>query len=297
MDVDLTCRLSAIDIAVPLISAAMDTVTEVDMLRFMQQRGTFGVLHRYMSIKDQMRMVKDSVGPRPDLYGAEFVAVSVGVNGDAMERAITCVDAGASIVMLDVAHGDTDNALSFIEQLRSKYSDIIISSANIVTVDAARRCLEAGADVLRVGLGGGSVCATTDWTGVGYPQLAAVAEIHNAYPNAPIVSDGGCIGPADVVKALAAGATAVMSGRLFANYDVAAKPGMYRGMASRRALYEYKGDNTHAPEGYEETTPVLSETETLNAWDELINHIRIGYSYLGARNLQELQQNARWVEA
>jgi len=297
MDVDLTVRFSAVDLGVPLISAAMDTVTEEKMAGFMQSVGSFGVLHRYMSIDEQVEMVKHCVGLRPDLYGANLTAVSVGVNGDAAQRARACVDAGAAIVMLDVAHGDTVAALEFVEKLRADYSDIIISSANIVTAEAARRYLEAGADVLRVGLGSGSACATTDWTGVGYPQLSAVAEIHSLYPGATIVSDGGCRNAADVVKALAAGATAVMSGRLFANYDVAAKPGSYRGMASVGALSDYKKDSWHTPEGYEESVEVLSEEETNVAFADLINHIKIGFSYLGARNIEELRQNARWVEA
>jgi len=297
MDVSLETRISWATLSLPLISAAMDTITSYKMANFMRSNGALGVLHRYMTIDEQVEEAKQAVGPRPDLYGAELTAVSVGVNGDAMQRALACVEVGVGIVMLDVAHGDTLAALRFVEELRAKHSDIIICSANIVTVEAARRYREAGADVLRVGLGSGSVCDTTNLTAVGYPQLSAVSEMHNTYPNVPILSDGGVRGPADVVKVLAAGASAVISGRLFAGYPWTPMPGVYRGMASPEALKGYKKDTKHAAEGHSVSVKELNHPQAYANFKELVNHIKIGLSYVGARNIQELQEKARWVEA
>lgn len=217
-DVDTKVDIGSLRLNIPIMSAPMDTVTGIDMAIFMHDKGGLGIIHRYCSIEDQVRMV-ETVKQEQASVGA-----AVGVNGDASDRAAALVDAGADLLCIDVAHGHTMAALSLMEHL-SKY-DVIKVSGNICTSDAAADYISAGTDILRVGIGGGSSCTTRLVAGVGVPQVTAIMDVAEvAYgTGVKVVADGGIRNSGDIVKAIVAGADAVMLGGLLAAYQVSAAP-------------------------------------------------------------------------
>jgi IMP dehydrogenase len=238
-DVDLRTNLGSLLLSIPILSAPMDTVTGGDMAAFMARNGGLGVIHRYTSIDSQVdaiRRVKEEI-PKAK------VGAAVGINGDAWERTCALIEAGADLICLDVAHGHTRAALDRLEKLRSEFGHrAVVMSANICTYEAAIDCIEAGADVLRVGIGSGSSCTTRQVAGVGVPQVTALLEVSRAVRSTKylhevfVVSDGGVRSSGDVVKALVAGANAVMVGGLFASYPVSAGPTMYVNTGERSDL-------------------------------------------------------------
>jgi len=223
-DVDISTKIGGLDLKIPVLSAPMDSVTGLDMALFMDSYGGLGVIHRYLSIESQVSMVKEFKNISP----AGKVAAAVGVNGDSWERTQQLVEAGSDAIVLDIAHGHSKIALDFIQRVKSSYPEITLFSASICTAQAAGDCINAGVDVLRVGVGGGSACTTRVVAGVGIPQLTAIdrcaitRDIKN--PDVTIVADGGIRNSGDAVKALAAGANAVMLGGFLAPFVVSAAP-------------------------------------------------------------------------
>jgi len=219
-DVDLSVDLSGISLEIPILSAPMDTVTGVDMACFMGAVGGIGILHRYLSIKSQVENVNYV---REQGYK---VGAAIGVNGDSRDRAKALVDAGADLLVLDIAHGHTVAALKMISFIKDKFPAITVMSGNICTRDAAMDCVLSGADILRVGVGGGSACTTRVVAGVGVPQISAILEVEDvpqyADHHVTIVADGGIRNSGDAVKAFAAGADAVMLGGFLAPFPVSA---------------------------------------------------------------------------
>lgn len=240
-------------------------------------------------------------------------AVEVGVLG--RERAEALVKAQADILVVDSAHGHSKGVLDMVKWLRSTYKDLSIIAGNIATADAAEALIAAGVDAVKVGVGPGSICTTRMVTGVGVPQwyairqCAPVAKKHGV----PIISDGGIKFSGDMVKALAAGASTVMIGNLFAGTDEA--PGevvlyqgrsykTYRGMGSLDAMEDgskdryFQGDvqQTHklVPEGIVGRVPYKGTVAS--SIYQLLGGLRSGMGYLGARNITELQSRARFVQ-
>jgi IMP dehydrogenase/GMP reductase len=219
-EVNLRSAVGMIGLDLPILSSPMDTVTEENMAVFMWESGGFGIIHRYNTVNKQYAMVKwvKEMGVR--------VGAAVGINHDAKERVDALLEAGVDLICIDIAHGDSQKAYELVAAIRDSTSAIQIMSGNIVTEEAAIRYLDAGADVLRVGVGPGSACSTRVVAGVGYPQLSAISNVKTyaerfdyAYT---IVADGGIRTSGDVVKALAAGADAVMVGGILAPFVVAA---------------------------------------------------------------------------
>lgn len=275
----------------PVISAPMDTVTGADMAVFMAEKGGLGVIHRYQTIEEQVAEVH-SFQDRGPTSGTN-VGAAVGINGDALLRTHKLIEAGANPIVFDVAHGHTIHCLRRVEMLKGMYPDTIFVSANIATSAAGTDLVNAGADCLRVGIGSGSACTTRVVTGVGVPQLTAVMDVAEAV-NAPIIADGGIKTSGDMVKALAAGADAVMLGGLLANFTMAAKPGVFRGMASEEALIDHKGTDEHIPEGKAFNLEVDFDCEC--EMNQLINGIKLGLSYVGAKDLDELRAYSEFME-
>jgi IMP dehydrogenase/GMP reductase len=202
----------------------MDTVTGYSMARFMASNGGVGVVHRYCTIDTQVEIVKTLADE------GFYVGAAVGVNGDSWERALSLIEAGASLITIDVAHGHTEAALDRTDNLVGLGHDVIVMSGNICTYEAACDYIEAGAHVLRVGIGGGSSCTTRKVAGVGVPQITAIMDAARARDHLDsqvvIVADGGIRTSGDAVKAIAAGADAVMLGGVLAPYPVSAGPVM-----------------------------------------------------------------------
>ncbi len=244
-NVDTSARLGDHHtLGLPVISANMDSVTGYNMAIAMTKAGGMGILHRFMSIEENVREYQMSVNE----FGP--VGVSIGVGEGGKERAIALFKAGARIFCVDVAHGHSKAVGQQIKFLRGAYGDgIFIIAGNVATYAGADYLASCGADAVKVGIGPGSVCTTRRKAGVGVPQLTAIEDCSRA--NAIIIADGGMRDPGDVVKAIAAGADLVMSGGFFAGVEetpgeVIEEPDYYNGEyvakvvdhGDRRALYD-----------------------------------------------------------
>jgi len=293
------CKLS-----LPIISAPMDTVTGGQLARKLSELGGLGIIHRYNSSEDQCREVESAAFSSGYSHPTHSVGAAVGVTGDYIERAKSAVDAGANVICVDVAHGDHVTALSAVENLRkSLEDDVHIMAGNVATRHGFDRLVRAGADSVRVGIGGGSICSTRIQTGHGVPTLWSVMDCvtsENAGV-AAIIADGGIKTSGDIVKALAAGADAVMLGSLLSGTDESPgeiihldgrKHKKYRGMASIEAQVEWRG-HASSEEG------VTAWVETKGPLEKVIasleKGIRSGLSYSGATSISDLYAKAKFI--
>ncbi|MBO4466766.1 MAG: IMP dehydrogenase, partial [Bacteroidales bacterium] len=241
-DVSLKTRFSKhIELELPFASAAMDTVTEAGMAIAMAKAGGIGVIHKNMPVDrqaDEVRKVK-AAGYK--------VAAASGITKDALERVKLLVDAGADAIVLDSAHGHSKGVIDALKAVKASFPGVDVVVGNIATAQAARDLISAGADALKVGIGPGSICTTRIVAGVGMPQLTAIADVAQVAGDVPVIADGGLRYSGDIVKALAAGASCVMCGSMFAGTEEA--PGdvvdgmkCYRGMGSIDAMQQGSAD-------------------------------------------------------
>lgn len=286
-------------LSLPMISANMDTVTESAMAIAMDKLGGLGILHRFMTIEQQAAEVS-----AVKASGAKLIAASLGVNEEGRGRAEALVRAGANILTIDIAHGHSTAMIETLQWLRDKFGrSVDIIAGNVATPEATAELIEAGADAIKVGIGPGSMCTTRIITGCGVPQLTAiawcadVARVHNV----PIIADGGLKASGDIVKALAAGAEAVMLGSLLAGTletpgEIHQGKKHYRGMASRSAQVSWRGvlPEGMAPEG--EATSVSVKGSVNDVVSELAGGLRSGMSYINASDINEISEKARFIE-
>ncbi|WP_336359649.1 guanosine monophosphate reductase [Haladaptatus sp. ZSTT2] len=299
-DVDLSTHLTPnLELDTPLVSAAMDTVTEAELAIALSELGGLGTIHRFLSIEEQaaqVRAVKDA---------GERVAAAVGINEDYLERTEACLMAGTDCIMMDVAHGHMEACLDAAARIDWEY-DAELVVGNVVTAAAVRDLYEAGADGVKVGVGPGSHCTTRKVAGAGKPQLTAIddcAEVA-AELGVPICADGGVRTSGDATKALMAGADTVMMGSFFAGTDEA--PGdivthgneqfkRTRGMASSAAAEARtdKESNPSADEGVDGLTPYKGALAPLVS--EFLAGVRSGVSYCGGHTLTEAREKAEFI--
>jgi len=256
-----------------------------------------------------------------DTAGRLRVGGAIGVRPNDLTRAEALLASGADVLVVDIAHGHADHCLKLIKELRRNFPTAQIIGGNIASQDGARDLVEAGCDAIKVGVGPGSICTTRVVTGFGVPQLTAImdsaAGVAEAGRNVPIIADGGIKASGDLVKALAAGASTVMIGSLFAGCEEA--PGatvirdgqkykVVRGMASlgaamgRKAVEQSEDESAESqadwdkvvPEGIEAVVPYRGRVEELLY--QLVGGLRSGLSYGGARNIKELQEKAEFIE-
>lgn len=322
--VRLTTSLTArIALQIPLVSAAMDTVTERALAVAMAQAGGLGFIHKNLSIAEQaakvaaVKATPAGEGACVDGQGRLRVGAAVGV--DVLARVHALVDAGVDVVAIDTAHGHSRGVIEAVRICRSAFPDLDLIAGNVATAAAVEALAEAGVDAIKVGIGPGSICTTRVVAGVGVPQLTAVAECAAAARRLglPVIADGGIKTSGDVVKALAAGATVVMIGSLFAG--TAEAPGAlferdgrwfkaYRGMGSEAAMHAGSADRyfqeaaaagssgpaSGAPaprklvaEGVEAAVPYKGPlAEVLH---QLVGGLRSGMGYTGSGNLAALR--------
>jgi IMP dehydrogenase len=286
-------------IKTPIISANMDTVTGEEMAIKMAQMGAIGILHRFMSPQDQvaqLKRIKAASASAP-------VAVSIGVKEEGMERAKMLVDAGADILTLDIAHGDSVMMLETLDFVRKTFPHVQIIAGNVATPEGTRTLIEHGADAVKVGIGPGSMCTTRIITGCGVPQLTAIAlcVAEARRHNVPVIADGGIKTSGDIVKAFAAGAETVMLGSMLAGCnetpgEIVGGKKKYRGMASKDAQVSWRGElpKGMAPEGESRLIACKGSVEFII--DELTGGLRSGMTYLNAQTIAEITQNARFIE-
>jgi IMP dehydrogenase len=285
-------------IETPIISANMDTVTEAEMAIAMNNLGAVGILHRFVTIEEQVRFVH-----KVKETGASIISASIGVNDDYKERTSALVKAGVNVITIDIAHGHSVAMMEVMKWLKDTHSNVEIIAGNLATPEAAHDLIQAGADAIKVGIGPGSMCTTRIITGCGLPQLSAIAlcsEVASEY-NVPVIADGGIRTSGDIVKAFAAGASTVMLGSMLSG--TIETPGeikngrkQYRGMASKSAQVSWRGGVPEgmAPEG--ESTFVSVKGHVKDVILELTGGIRSGMSYINATSHAEIREKARFIE-
>jgi len=295
-------------IPIPLIAAPMDTVCGTDMIIALQDVGAAGCLHRFMSIAQQvedMKFVRDVIGEKLSWDVGEIVPIcaAIGVTRDYKDRAEKLVDAGANILLIDVANGDhilVKQAMEWINK-QSWRARIEIILGNIVSTDGAKRLVDWGADAIRCGIGSGSRCSTRINTGVGIPQLTAIDNVLKGCGIIPVISDGGARYPGDVAKALAAGASTVMCGSMFAGTNEAPgdilisenkKMKVFRGSASRETKLANNQDDRNI-EGISGLIDIKGSVRDIVISIE--DGLRSSFSYVGAYNIFQFRQNAKFV--
>lgn len=269
-----------------------------------------GVLQGLITIKDIEKVIEFPNSAK-DKQGRLLVGAAVGVTADAMTRIDALVKASVDAIVLDTAHGHSQGVIDKVKEVRAKYPSLNIIAGNVATAEATRALIEAGANVVKVGIGPGSICTTRVVAGVGVPQLTAVYDCATEARKhgIPVIADGGIKYSGDMVKALAAGAHVVMLGSMFAG--VAESPGeteiyqgrqfkVYRGMGSVGAMekgskdrYFQEGNKKLVPEGIEGRVPYKGPlADTVH---QLVGGLRAGMGYCGAQDLEFLRENAQFV--
>lgn len=326
-EVKLDTKLAPnLQLHIPLISAGMDTVTEGNMAIAMAENGGLGVIHKNLSIEVQVEEVKKAKGktvdpnlphPAVDDQGRLLAAAAVGVTSDTFERAESLLEAGADAIVIDTAHGHSAGVLRKIKEIREHFPNATLIAGNVATGEGTAALFNAGVDVVKVGIGPGSICTTRIVAGVGVPQITAIydaASVAQKYGK-KIIADGGIKYSGDVVKALAAGGNAVMLGSMFSGTTEA--PGTiftnegkqfksYRGMGSVGAMSQQHGSsdryfqggvneaNKLVPEGVEALVPYKGDVS--NIIYQIDGGLRAGMGYVGAGTIEELIENSQFVQ-
>ena len=307
---DIKLKLSKkIALKVPFFTSAMDTVTESKMANAIAKEGGMGVIHRNLDIRKQSREVK-KVKNKNLLIGA-----AVGTNLEDIDRARSLVLNGVDLIVIDTAHGHSEKVLKILIKLKKIIKNIPICVGNVATGEAAKKLYNSGADIIKVGIGPGSICTTRMVAGIGVPQISAIMEVKNALKknNIKIISDGGIKFSGDIAKALAAGADAIMMGSIFAGTDES--PGkkfkvkgkiykQYRGMGSIGAMSagsanryfqkNFKDKSKFVPEGVEGRVEYKGKVSKIIY--QLQGGLRSSMGYIGAKNLKEINKKAKFVK-
>lgn len=286
----------------PFISANMDTVTEYEMALAMANLGGLGILHRFMSVEEQVEQLKKLVDAKKDMPEL-VVAASVGVKEEGMRRADHLADAGVDLLTIDIAHGDSVMMLETMEYIKRKYPTIEIIAGNVAMPDGAQRLIDAGADAIKVGIGPGSMCTTRIITGCGVPQLSAIAlcVAQAKKHNVTVIADGGIKTSGDIAKALAAGADTVMLGSMLAGCletpgEIKGGKKKYRGMASKDAQVSWRGEMQEGMAAEGESRMIALKGSVAHVVNELGAGVRSSMTYLNASTISDMNKNALFME-
>lgn len=294
----------------PVIGSPMDTVVGPKVASILDEFGGFGVLHRYCTIQESVKMFLEVVGKSTGHL--PNVMVAVGATGDYLERAQALYDAGCRAFCVDVAHGHHSSVKSALKEMRTKFGDDIhIMSGNVATLAAFNDLADWGSNSVRVGIGGGSMCTTRIRTGHGIPTLQSVLDCAKSDRDVYLVADGGIRNSGDIVKSLAAGADMVMLGSVLAGHEespgdlidakglvhTSAPIGVpmfkkFRGMASKEAQLAWRG-RVSVVEGEATVIPYKGSLRTTLV--DILDGVRSGLSYSGARKIRELRHKAHFV--
>ena len=306
-EVQLTENLK---LKIPLLSSAMDTVTEGKMAIAIAKAGGIGVIHRNLNIKQQIIEIK-KVKKQNLLVGA-----AVGAGVDEFVRAKKILKEGIDLIVVDTAHGHTKKVAEIIKYIKKiKSKRVALCAGNIATPEAAKFLIKLGVDIIKVGIGPGSICTTRLVAGIGVPQLSAILSVRNGLRNkkVKIISDGGIKYSGDLAKAFAAGADAVMIGSLFAGTDetpgkLIKKNGKlfksFRGMGSVGAMNKGSADryfqkkqkdiSKYVPEGVEGFVKYKGDVGKIIY--KLIGGLKSSMGYLGSSKIINLRNNPHFVK-
>jgi IMP dehydrogenase len=310
---DTTSDVAGFKLSLPIISSPMNTITEHRMAIEMSLLGAMGIVHRFMSIEDQLREL-DIIKKYEDSEGVKIKKVfAVGVGDSELLRAKSLIDSGVDAVAIDVANGHSSYMKKAISLIKEYNSDIKIIAGNVSTDDGYMFLAGNGADAVRVGIGGGSICKTRIQTGCGIPTLYSVAEtaisrdyMSNNYPGSKsvsIIADGGIRYPADLVKSIASGADAIMCGRILAatdetpgdivlDYESGIRKKIYAGMASEEVQIKARGGLKPLTCAEGVSTMIECNGSVKGILSEFLGGLKSGMTYVNARNISELRENS-----
>lgn len=323
--VKLQTRLTdKITLNIPIVSAAMDTVTEDAMAIMLAKLGGMGFVHKNMPVEVQAAMIKavketevesSFEDANIDPQGRLRVGAAVGVGESSLERVRALVDAGVDIVAVDSAHGHSQGVIDTVRMIRAEFPELDIVGGNIVTAQGATDLIYAGANVIKVGVGPGSICTTRVVAGVGVPQLTAVNDVYSVARQygVGVIADGGIKLSGDIAKALAAGGSCVMLGGLLAGTEETPGEVMevfgkkvkgYVGMGSLSAMQRGSSDRYFqggvselkklVPEGIEATVPFKGSIRDVIY--QMLGGLRSGMGYCGCGTIEEMHQKAQFVK-
>uniref|UniRef100_A0AC35TND6 GMP reductase n=1 Tax=Rhabditophanes sp. KR3021 TaxID=114890 RepID=A0AC35TND6_9BILA len=290
---------------VPVIASNMDTVGTFAMAEALAKHKMFTTMHKHYSLQEWVAFA-DNNNRDKDLFAN--LAISSGMTGEDFKKLKLVTDAIPELdyICLDVANGYSEHFVDFIRKCREEFPTHTIIAGNVVTGEMVEELILTGADIVKVGIGPGSVCTTRKKTGVGYPQLSAVLECADAAHGMKghVISDGGCTNPGDVAKAFGAGADFVMAGGLFAGHDqsggeIIEKNGkqykMFYGMSSDTAMNKHSGSvaEYRASEGKTITIPYRGDIST--TVQDILGGIRSACTYTGSKYLKELSKRTTFI--
>jgi len=288
---------------VPIMAANMDTVGTMEMAKALASQQLFTTIHKHYSTGEWNAFMK-----KDGKKIAEYIAVSTGTSDADARKLDTILKENSSLrfICIDVANGYSEKFVSFVGATRKKYPGKVIIAGNVVTGEMVEELLLGGADIVKVGIGPGSVCTTRVKTGVGYPQLSAIIECADAAHGlgGQIISDGGCKVPGDVVKAFGGGADFVMLGGLFAGHNESGgelieengkKFKLFYGMSSETAMNKYSGGvaDYRASEG--KTTQIPYRGFVTDTVQDILGGLRSACTYVGAKALKELTKRTTFI--
>lgn len=288
--------------SIPIIAANMDTTGTFEMASALARHKMSTALHKHYTAKEYVDFFQ-----KLENKSDAFYSLGIGEHDWQKFREVMAAAPGAiRYVCIDVANGYTEAFVAFVKKVRETYPDIVLMAGNVVTGDMTEELLLAGADIVKVGIGPGSVCTTRKMTGVGYPQLSAIIECADAAHGlgGRICADGGCTVPGDIAKAFGGGADFVMLGGMLAGHDEAAgdvvttEDGVFKrfyGMSSRNAMDKYAGGvaKYRAAEGKAVLIPARGPVES--TIQDILGGVRSACTYVGARRLKELTMRTTFV--
>ena len=294
---------------VPFLSAAMDTVTEYEMALEMAKQGGLGIIHRNLSAKEQSLQVKKI--KKKNLK----VGAAIGTSSNDIYRAKLLSDNDVDMIIIDTAHGDSKKVFQTIYNIKKINKKNLICVGNIATGEAANSLYNVGADIVKVGIGPGSICTTRMIAGIGVPQITALSNVKKKLKkkNIKIISDGGIKFSGDIIKAIAAGADAIMMGSIFAGTKES--PGKkfkirnkyyknYRGMGSIGAM-SAGSSNRYFQDNFKDRSKFIAEgvegrVEYKGPLSKIIYQLQGGLrssmGYIGAKNLKDIKKNAKFIK-
>ncbi|MGM5471377.1 GMP reductase [Flavobacteriaceae bacterium LMO-SS05] len=301
---EFTCLNSKVNWkGIPIMAANMDTVGTFDMALALAKHTLFTAIHKHYSLSDWSVFFSNAPTNIED-----YIAISTGTGKQDSEKLTSIFNLNPQLkfICIDVANGYSEHFVNFVSRTRDQYPDKVIIAGNVVTGEMVEELLLSGADIVKVGIGPGSVCTTRIKTGVGYPQLSAIIECADAAHGlgGQIISDGGCTIPGDVAKAFGAGADFVMLGGMFAGHDESGgelierqgKPyKKFYGMSSQTAMEKHVGGvaEYRASEGKTVEVPYKGDVET--TLQDILGGLRSTCTYVGAQRLKELTKRTTFI--
>ena len=288
---------------IPIIAANMDTVGTFEMAKSLAEHQLFTTIHKHYRLADWQQFIQDAPANI-----VNYIAVSTGTGQADADRLGELLEKLPQIrfVCIDVANGYSEHFVSFVKRTRDRFPDKVIIAGNVVTGEMVEELLLAGADIVKVGIGPGSVCTTRVKTGVGYPQLSAIIECADAAHGlgGQIIGDGGCKIPGDIAKAFGGGADFVMLGGMLAGHDESGgeliekngkKLKLFYGMSSKTAMTKYAGGvaDYRASEG--KTVEIPYKGAVSDTVKDILGSLRSTCTYVGASRLKELTKRTTFI--